>query len=271
MSREIVDALAERFGASAALIQRSAEARASAQGSAPEAVLNAWAGGSPSPAIPTPAVAEATEPETVTPEPVAVEAIDPQEPEEALVRPEQGVAPAEAPAAPTPIAAAVLPAPAAMNEPAPMPGGTLSSLLLGAVAIFAIMFIAAVIAPASPGNAQTLDAVDQIVLSAGAEHGREVYLAQGCAFCHTQQVRPVVTDADLGIVTLSESPLVPGLRRNGPDLTHIGSRQPTDDSDWLTGYLGDPEATRAGRNHASFGYLSTGDMEDLVDYLLESK
>jgi cytochrome c oxidase cbb3-type subunit 2 len=271
VSKEIVDALAERLGASAALIQRSAEARASARGAATEAVLNVWAGGTPPPAIPVPAVVEAPEPELVTPEPVAVEAIDPQEPEEAVVRPEQEVVPAEAPVAPTALAAAVLPAQAAMDESVPMPGGTLSSLLLGAIALFAIMFVTAVIAPASPGNAQTLDAVDQIVLSVGAKHGREVYLAQGCAFCHTQQVRPVVTDADLGIVTLSESPLVPGLGRNGPDLTHIGSRQPTDDSTWLTGYLEDPEAFRPGSNHASFGYLSTGDIEDLVDYLLESK
>ncbi|MDF1596723.1 MAG: cbb3-type cytochrome c oxidase subunit II [Acidimicrobiia bacterium] len=271
MSKEVVDVLAERFGASAALIQRSAAARASAQGAATEAVLNAWAGGSPPPAASTPAVVEAPESMAITPEPVEVEATDQPESEEAVVRPEPEAVPAEAPPAPTPLAAAVLSAPVAMDEPAPMPGGTLSSLLLGAIALFAIMFFAAVIAPASAGNAQVLDAVDPIVLSAGAEHGRDVYLAQGCAFCHTQQVRPVVTDADLGIVTLSGSPLVPGLRRNGPDLTHIGSRPPTDDPVWLTGYLEDPEALRAGSKHASFGYLSAGDIEDLVDYLLESK
>ena len=65
MSDEFVASLADRFGAPAALIERSAHARATAAGSTPEEVLAAWAGGVPAPAStpPPPAPVETPEPE----------------------------------------------------------------------------------------------------------------------------------------------------------------------------------------------------------------
>ena len=72
MSSELVAALAEQFGASEALVQRSAEARAAASGSAIDAILAAWSGGAPAPAAPPdPAPAPAPEPEAAPPEPIA--------------------------------------------------------------------------------------------------------------------------------------------------------------------------------------------------------
>ena len=49
MSSEHVTTLADRFGASEALIQRSADARATARGMTSEEVLSAWTGGAPVP------------------------------------------------------------------------------------------------------------------------------------------------------------------------------------------------------------------------------
>ena len=262
MSSPIVATLAEQFGASEALIQRSADARAAALGSTADAVLSSWSGGAPPPiAAPAPVAV----PEAAPKPPAAEPAPEPVAPEPVDIEDDAGVPeePASAPPEPTPVE---MP-----GEPDPIPAGSLGGLLLGALVLFVVMFVAAVVAPSSAGNAEALDAVPTIELSDAALQGRDVYLAEGCALCHTQQVRPIVTDADLGIVTLSESPLIPGIQRIGPDLAHAGSREPTDSPGWLAGYLDDPGAFRPDSNHASYSYLSSQDLENLVAYLVESK
>lgn len=260
MSSQIVATLAEQWGASEALIQRSADARAAALGSTADAVLTSWSGGAPPPAAAPPPV-----PETI-PEPAAPEPPAPEPTPEPVVSAEEPAAPEE------PVS--VLPEPTPVELPReldPVPAGSLGGLSLAALILFAVMFVAVVIAPSSASNAEELDAVQTIELSDAALHGRDVYLAEGCALCHTQQVRPIVTDADLGIVTLSESPLIPGNQRIGPDLAHAGSRESTGSAGWLAGYLDDPGAFRPDGKHASFSYLSSRDLENLVAYLVESK
>ena len=259
MSSELVTTLAELFGASEALIRRSAEARAAAQSSTLEAVLTAWTGGSPAPAVP-PTSPPVDEPAVNVDKDQVEEPIEDAPPDPPPFPPE----PEEPAAEPEPIEEPIV-------APEPAPAGSLGSLLLGALVIFAVMFVVSVIAPNSTENAQTLDAVETILLSSQAEAGRDVYLAEGCAFCHTQQVRPIVTDADLGVVTLSDSPLIPGIQRSGPDLAHVGARQPTDEASWLETYLDDPHSVVSGSNHASFGYLTDADTGRLIAYLLESK
>jgi len=261
VSNELTAALAEQLAASEALVRRSADARAAALGTTPDAVLAAWSGAAapPAPVRPEPAAPREPEPEPVLPEP------KPEAVTEAVVSP----APAEEQAS-APAATRQEEAPAPLREPEPVSSGSLGSLVLGSLVIFAIMLIATVVAPSSSPNAQTLDAVERIELSADALQGREVYLAEGCAYCHTQQVRPIVTDADLGVVTLSDSPLVPGFQRLGPDLAHVGSRAPTDSGSRLTGYLTDPAAFNQS-SRPSFDYLSSRDIESIVAYLLESK
>jgi cytochrome c oxidase cbb3-type subunit 2 len=69
----------------------------------------------------------------------------------------------------------------------------------------------------------------------GAVHqGAEIYRANGCASCHTQQVRPRDLGSDLnrgwGVRRstaydyLYESPVLPGSQRVGPDLANAGTR-----------------------------------------------
>ena len=262
MSSERIASLAERFGASEALVERSAQARAAALGSTADAVLNEWTGGAAAP-VSAPAPAEDAAPAAVEPEPPAQQAPEPVEPELEVETAEEALP--EEPATDAPVQ------PVIDIEPEPVPAGSLSVLLLSALAVFAIMFVAVVIAPASGENAQSLDAVETIELSSAAVDGRDIYLAEGCAACHTQQVRPIVTDGDLGIVTLSDSPLIPGAQRIGPDLAHVGSREPTNDAEWLTAYLEDPQDARPGSDHPSFSYLPEEDVNHLVSYLLESK
>lgn len=69
MSSEHITSLAGQYGASEALIRRSAEARATATGSSPEEILAAWAGGTPPPQPAQPqAVENVEQPAAASPE-----------------------------------------------------------------------------------------------------------------------------------------------------------------------------------------------------------
>ena len=75
-----------------------------------------------------------------------------------------------------------------------------------------------------------------------AHQGEEVYRANGCFYCHTQQVRPkgYGTDVERGwggrkgeVQSVAEDylydrPAMLGTQRVGPDLTNIGLRQPNE-------------------------------------------
>ena len=62
--------------------------------------------------------------------------------------------------------------------------------------------------------------------------GRRVYVAEGCSYCHTQQVRPLATDTVFGRPAAPgdftyQTPELLGSERTGPDLSNIGVRQPS--------------------------------------------
>lgn len=71
-----------------------------------------------------------------------------------------------------------------------------------------------------------------VPLEAAAQRGREIYVGEGCSYCHAQQVRPLQqghvwgrpsTRGDYAYAT----PELLGTERTGPDLTSIGTRQPS--------------------------------------------
>lgn len=72
-----------------------------------------------------------------------------------------------------------------------------------------------------------------------ADRGRQVYAANGCVYCHSQQVRPDYAGADMERKWgkrrsaprdyLFERPAMLGKMRMGPDLANIGGRAPADD------------------------------------------
>ena len=69
-------------------------------------------------------------------------------------------------------------------------------------------------------------------LTALQAEGREVYVANGCSYCHTQQVRPLPQDRIYGRPSAPgdfayQTPELLGSQRTGPDLTNIGARQPS--------------------------------------------
>lgn len=75
--------------------------------------------------------------------------------------------------------------------------------------------------------------------------GREVYVANGCSYCHTQQVRPLNQDKVFGRPSAPgdfayQTPELLGSSRTGPDLTNIGVRQPSEV--WQNIHLYNPRA-----------------------------
>lgn len=79
--------------------------------------------------------------------------------------------------------------------------------------------------------------------------GRHVYIENGCVYCHSQQVRDPVAGADkqfgwgrasLPSDYIYDKPHLLGTMRTGPDLSNIGSRQPS--RDWHHLHLYNPRA-----------------------------
>jgi cytochrome c oxidase cbb3-type subunit II len=95
-------------------------------------------------------------------------------------------------------------------------------------------------------------------LTALEAQGREVYVASGCSYCHTQQVRPVDEDKVFGRPSAAsdfkyQTPELLGSERTGPDLTNIGVRQPS--SVWQYIHLYDPRAVVPESIMPSFDWL----------------
>ena len=92
--------------------------------------------------------------------------------------------------------------------------------------------------------------------------GREVYVANGCVYCHTQQPRDrnLGPDAQRGWGRASvpgdyfyDKPHLLGSMRTGPDLFNIGARQPS--RDWHLGHLYQPRAYVPDSIMPSYPYL----------------
>lgn len=103
--------------------------------------------------------------------------------------------------------------------------------------------------------------------------GREVYISEGCIYCHTQLVRANVADVGLGAVTTRAditltAPALLGRIRLGPDLANTGSRELTGDVAWVAAHLADPRADRPWSSMPSYDYLSDADLDALAQYIV---
>jgi cytochrome c oxidase cbb3-type subunit 2 len=83
--------------------------------------------------------------------------------------------------------------------------------------------------------------------------GLNVFIGEGCGYCHTQQVRPIAMDANWGRPSAPgdyaqlgrqdlwrQTPAVLGSARIGPDLSNVAERQPS--SVWHYMHLYNPRA-----------------------------
>ena len=133
------------------------------------------------------------------------------------------------------------------------------TVLAGVVGLFVAVLLVGLVGPSiateNPG-ART----SAVGYSDAGRQGQKVYENLGCGSCHTQMVRPIVSDVGLGAVTLNDSNQVLGTRRFGPDLSDVGTR--------LTATQ--IEAIVTGLDDHPGAVLSGSDLENLVTYLLQS-
>ena len=102
--------------------------------------------------------------------------------------------------------------------------------------------------------------------------GRNLYISEGCTECHTQSVRPIVTDVGLGAVSIAgdyanEDPALITGTRIGPDLMHVASRGEFFDSVIVSAHLKDPRSVAEWSTMPSYSYLSDDDIAAIVSYI----
>jgi cytochrome c oxidase cbb3-type subunit 2/cytochrome c oxidase cbb3-type subunit I/II len=116
-----------------------------------------------------------------------------------------------------------------------------------------------------------------MALTASEQRGREIYAREGCAYCHTQQVRYLHADMlRFGAPTLAwetrlDYPHLWGTRRIGPDLARQGA---THTQDWHFAHLFAPRALAPDSVMPAYPALFDGSADrplqaarDLVAYL----
>jgi cytochrome c oxidase cbb3-type subunit I/II len=144
---------------------------------------------------------------------------------------------------------------------------------------FVLSFVVLGIIPAVQLQAEISGTAPQFrqPLTASEKHGRVIYGREGCAYCHTQQVRSVAADIQrFGAPTQAwettyDYPHLWGTRRIGPDLARENGLR-TDD--WQYAHLFNPRGTVPDSIMPNYPWLFNGSPEkptseavDLVAYL----
>lgn len=149
-----------------------------------------------------------------------------------------------------------------------------ASIVLVCAAAWGVQRILTLRHPHPPGASPTLAPLTPV------RRGRRVYIAEGCIHCHSQYVRPNSPDVEmwgpagnLNAIRHQKPPLI-GNRRQGPDLTNVGSRR---SPLWLRIHQIDPRALSYRSVMPSYAYLFRGKPgsdnrgDDLIAYLSSLK
>ena len=134
----------------------------------------------------------------------------------------------------------------------------LAPLFLGIFATFAFSWIGLALVPnfqighLDPQSDEDGTDIYPIPQSGMVERGRKIYAANGCFYCHSQQVRPDYDSTDIERKWgdrrsaprdyIYGRPVLLGEMRLGPDLSNIGKRAPADDQ---SGAVAAPAANAA--------------------------
>ncbi len=153
-----------------------------------------------------------------------------------------------------------------MNNEIKLISGAMVMLALSTSALVVLPYLQVHDAPPLPG----LEPYTSAEL-----RGREVYIANGCVYCHSQQPRAKAFAPDFsrgwGRATVAgdyayDQPHLLGTMRTGPDLMNIGVRQPSEQ--WHLGHLYQPRAYMPGSIMPSYPFLfeakAKADRDDVV-------
>jgi len=257
---DLVNKVAEILNAPVDLVQRSAEARAAASGVSVDDVLSSWAGGESVAASAAPAPEKEAPVEEAIEE--AVEETTKEVVEEAEL--EEVVEEAELEEVVEEVVEQVV---ELKNESA-------LSFISGVLLVGLFTFLFAFVIPKNQATDIVSDSLNNTVSSTNEViKGAEVYAELNCQSCHTQNVRTLIPDTQNGKVLknkFANETLINnvGNIRLGPDLSTSATREPTNNSQWLTRYLSDSTSVNRDIPHPSYDFLNEDDLEYLVTYLL---
>jgi cytochrome c oxidase cbb3-type subunit II len=110
-------------------------------------------------------------------------------------------------------------------------------------------------------------------LTVTEERGRQIYMSNGCVYCHTQYVRPqdwtaaggakASRVAQAGDYVFQKTVLL-GTERTGPDLSQEGGVHP---DDWHRAHFRNPRYTSPNSIMPQYSYLQPNELEDLIAYV----
>ncbi len=128
---------------------------------------------------------------------------------------------------------------------------------------------------------QTTENSDRI--PAGIE-GRKIYIREGCWYCHSQNVRApeankglIRKPGDIGSETQNDynkdlSPILWGTSRQGPDLSHVGSRLTGNEGrNWHKLHFKNPRSVSPQSIMPSYSYLNDDEIDQLIEYMMVLK
>jgi len=253
---DLVNKVAELLNAPVDLVQRSAEARAQASGNSVEEVLSSWAGGE-SVAVSAASAPKEEAPKEEAPAAEVVEEVIEEVVEEVVEETETQEVIEEV-----------------VEEVVELKNESALSFISGVLLVGLFTFLFAFVIPKNQATDIVSDSLNNSV-SASNEviKGAEVYAELNCQSCHTQNVRTLIPDTQNGKVLknkFANETLINnvGNIRLGPDLSTSATREPTNNSQWLTRYLSDSTSVNRDIPHPSYDFLDDDDLEYLVTYLL---
>ena len=139
-------------------------------------------------------------------------------------------------------------------------------LIAGSMIVFASVLMIAVVLPWTTIGERPSDIFrPRTPLEA---KGRDIYVNNGCGFCHTQFIRSI--DWDIGSERIAQSgdyvqdrPHQLGTERTGPDLSQEGGEHP---DDWHLAHFTNPRFTRPESIMPSWEFLGPEEIIALIAY-----
>ena len=266
---ELLSKVAELLNAPESLVQRSAEARAEASGRTVDEVLQSWAGGesvASAPAAEPPPAAEEQPVPSINEEVDAGAEIKVSTYGKEVKTGQLDQRDESASALSTELLIE--------EENVEVKKESSLGFIAGVLSVVIFTFLFAYSIPKQQSENLVLQSLNNSVrVSEEVLEGAIIYNELNCQSCHTQNVRILIPDSQNGKILknrFANKYLIQntGLLRLATDLSTIGSREPTNDNEWIKKYLLDPTSVEKEIPHPSINFLNEQDLDYLITYLL---
>ncbi len=144
---------------------------------------------------------------------------------------------------------------------------TLKTVVFGTLLILSVIVFVAVYWPYATRSQKPSEIFRSLTVE--ERNGKQVYIANGCVYCHSQAIRSI--DQGFGAQRiaragdyLEDSPILLGSERTGPDLSQEGGEHP---DDWHVAHFTNPRYPRPDSLMPAFGYLGDAETRLLIRYV----